>query len=408
MIWQFASRYFRAKKSTNAINIIAWVSVSAIAVGAGALIVILSVFNGFEGLVKSLYTTFYPSVKISAVTGKSITLTAAQLKQIAAVKGVADMTEVVEEKAVLRYGEGDQTIAILKGVDNNYNKVAAVDKSIAHGKFDTGDENGYKAILGVDLELALGVDLERDLTPVSVYLPRRNVKSVTTPEDALGSGILYPSGSFAIQQEFNSKYVITNISFMRGLLGMNNDEMSALEVKGVSGLDDVVLKQRLQAVLGNGFTVETRYEQNQALYAIMQTERWAVYVIMSFILVIAAFNMIGSLYMLVMEKRKDITILNAMGARSRLIMRIFLTEGLIIAGIGTVIGFGISIVFCLLQQKFGFIKLEEDSFLVSAYPVSMHISDFILVSVTILVIGMAASWYPAKRAARQHMELKAT
>lgn len=408
MIWQFASRYFRAKKSTNAINIIAWVSVSAIAVGAGALIVILSVFNGFEGLVKSLYTTFYPSVKISAVSGKSITLTPAQLKQIGAVNGVADMTEVVEEKAVLRYGEGDQTIAILKGVDNNYNKVAAVDKSIAHGKFDTGDENGYKAILGVDLELALGVDIERDLTPVSVYLPRRNVKSVTTPEDALGTGILYPSGSFAIQQEFNSKYVITNIAFMRGLLGMNGDEMSALEVKGVPGLDDMVLKQRVQAVLGNGYNVETRYEQNQALYAIMQTERWAVYVIMSFILVIAAFNMVGSLYMLVMEKQKDITILNAMGARSRLIMRIFLTEGLIIAGIGTLIGFGISIVFCLLQQKFGFIKLEEDSFLVSAYPVSMHISDFILVSVTILVIGVVASWYPAKRASKQNIELKAT
>lgn len=408
MIWQFASRYFRAKKSTNAINIIAWVSVSAIAVGAGALIVILSVFNGFEGLVKSLYTTFYPSVKISAVTGKTITLTAAQLKKIAAVKGVADMTEVVEEKAVLRYGQGDQTIAILKGVDNNYNKVAAVDKSIAHGSFDTGDENGYKAILGVDLELALGVDIERDLTPVSVYLPRRNVKSVTTPEDALGSGILYPSGSFAIQQEFNSKYVITNIAFMRGILGMNNDEMSALEVKGVPGLDDMVLKQRLQAALGNEYTLETRYEQNQALYAIMQTERWAVYVIMSFILVIAAFNMIGSLYMLVMEKRKDITILNAMGARSRLIMRIFLAEGLIIAGIGTLIGFGISIAFCLLQQRFGFIKLEEDSFLVNAYPVSMHISDFILVSVTIIVIGVAASWYPARRAARQHLELKAT
>jgi lipoprotein-releasing system permease protein len=408
LIWQFASRYFRAKKSTNAINIIAWVSVSAIAVGAGALIVILSVFNGFEGLVKSLYTTFYPSVKISAVSGKTIALTAAQLKQIAAVKGVADMTEVVEEKAVLRYGEGDQTIAILKGVDENYNKVAAVDKSIAHGKFDTGDENGYKAILGIDLELALGVDIERDLTPVSVYLPRRNVKSVTTPEDALGSGILYPSGSFAIQQEFNSKYVITNIAFMRGLLGMNGDEMSALEVKGVPGLDDMILKQRLQAALGNDYTIETRYEQNQALYAIMQTERWAVYVIMSFILVIAAFNMIGSLYMLVMEKQKDITILNAMGARSQLIMRIFLTEGLIIAGIGTLIGFGISIVFCLLQQKFGFIQLEEDSFLVSAYPVSMHISDFILVSVTIIVIGVAASWYPARRAAKQHIELKAT
>lgn len=408
MIWQFASRYFRAKKSTNAINIIAWVSVSAIAVGAGALIIILSVFNGFEGLVKSLYSTFYPSVKISAVTGKTITLTPAQLKQIAAVKGVADMTEVVEEKAVLRYGEGDQTIAILKGVDSNYNKVAAVDKSIARGKFDTGDENAYKAVLGIELEIALGVDVERDMTPVSVYLPRRNVKSVTTPEDALGSGVLYPSGSFAIQQEFNSKYVITNIDFMRGLLGMNEDEMSALEVKGSPGLDDMVLKHRLQAILGNGYTIETRYEQNQALYAIMQTERWAVYVIMSFILVIAAFNMIGSLYMLVMEKQKDITILKAMGARPLLITRIFLTEGMIIAGIGTLIGFVISILFCMGQQRFGWIKLEEESFLVSAYPVSMHVSDFILVSVTIIVIGVGASWYPATRAGKQDIELKAT
>lgn len=408
MIWQFASRYFRAKKSTNAINIIAWVSVSAIAVGAAALIIILSVFNGFEGLVKSLYSTFYPSVKISPVTGKSITLTQAQLRQIAGVKGVVFMTEVVEEKAVLRYGQGDQTIAILKGVDSNYNKVAAVDKSISRGQFDTGDENGYKAVLGVELELALGIDLERELTPISVYLPRRNVSNVTVPEDALGSGILYPAGAFTIQQEFNSKYVITNIAFMRELLGMGADEMSALEVKGATGLDDMQLKQRLQAVLGNGYNIQTRYEQNQALYAIMQTEKWAVYVIMSFILVIAAFNMIGSLYMLVMEKQKDITILKAMGARSRLITRIFLAEGMIIAGIGTAIGFGISIVFCLLQQKFGLIQLDEASFLVNAYPVSMHFSDFILVSITIIVIGGLASWYPARRAGKQDIELKAT
>jgi lipoprotein-releasing system permease protein len=408
LIWQFASRYFRAKKSTNAINIIAWVSVSAIAVGAGALIIILSVFNGFEGLVKSLYSTFYPSVKISAVSGKSITLTPEQLRQIAGVKGVAHMTEVVEEKAVLRYGQGDQTIAILKGVDSNYNKVAEVDQSIARGAFDTGNEDAYKAVFGVELELALGIDVERELTPVSVYLPRRNVSTVTMPEDALGSGVLYPSGSFAIQQEFNSKYVITNIAFMRSLLGMNENEMSALEVKGEPGLDNMVLKQRVQAVLGNGYTVQTRYEQNQALYAIMQTEKWAVYVIMSFILVIAAFNMIGSLYMLVMEKQKDITILKAMGARPGLITRIFLAEGMIIAGFGTLIGFGISILFCVLQQKFGLIRLEEESFLVSAYPVSMHLGDFILVSVTIIVIAVAASWYPATRAGRQGIELKAT
>ncbi|SFW38079.1 ABC transporter permease [Chitinophaga sancti] len=408
MIWQFASRYFSAKKSTNAINIIAWVSVSAIAVGVAALIIVLSVFNGFEGLVKSLYSSFYPSVKVSPVSGKSLRLSPVQLKQIAGVKGVAYMTEVIEEKAVLRYGDGDQTIAILKGVDSNYNKVAAVNKSIARGHYDTGDELAYRAVLGLELEMALGVDVERSLVPLTVYLPRRNITNVTTPEEALGSGVLYPAGSFAIQQEFNSKYVITHIDFMRGVLGMAQDEMSALEIKAMPGVSDNDLKSRLQQLLGNGYHLETRYEQNQSLYAIMQTEKWAVYVIMSFIMVIAAFNMIGSLYMLVMEKQKDITILKAMGARSSLITKIFLAEGLIIAMIGTLIGFFISVVFCLLQQRFGLVKLEGQSFLVNSYPVSMHLSDFLLVSVTIIVIGVAASWYPARRAGRQQVALKAT
>lgn len=408
MIWQFAFRYFRAKKSTNAINIISWVSVTAIAVGAGALIIILSVFNGFEGLVKSLYSSFYPSVKVSAVSGKTIHLTSQQLKQIAGIRYVSQMTQVVEEKAVLRYGEGDQTIAVLKGVDSNYNKVAQVDKSIARGRFDVGDEMAYRAVLGVELEGALGVDVEHSLIPMTVYLPRRNVSSMVLPEDALSSGVLYPAGSFAIQQEFNSKYVITNIAFMRQLLEMDANEMSALEIKGKTGVEDKVLKNNVLSVLGAGYKVETRYEQNQALYAIMQTEKWAVYVIMSFILVISAFNMIGSLYMLVMEKQKDITILKAMGARSKMITGIFLAEGLIIAGIGTAIGFGISIGFCLLQQQFGLIRLEGTSFLVSAYPVSMHLIDFVLVSVTIIVIGVGASWYPARRAGRQGIELKAT
>lgn len=408
MIWQFAFRYFRAKKSTNAINIIAWVSVTAIAVGAAALIVILSVFNGFEGLVKSLYSSFYPSVKVSAVSGKVIHLTDKQLQKIAVLNGVSHMTQVVEEKAVLRYGDGDQTIAILKGVDSSYNKVAQVDQKIERGRFDVGEDPVYRAVFGVELEMALGVDVEKAMIPVTVYLPRRNATSLATPEDALSSGILYPSGSFAIQQEFNSKYVITNIAFMRQLLDMNANQMTALEIRGKAGLEDRILKARVIQVLGAGYKVETRYEQNIALYAIMQTEKWAVYVIMSFILVIAAFNMIGSLYMLVMEKKKDITILKAMGARRRLITRIFLAEGMIIAGTGTAIGFVLSIIICVLQQQFGIIKLEGNSFLVEAYPVSMHFADFLLVSVTIMVIAFVASWYPARRAGRHGIELKST
>jgi lipoprotein-releasing system permease protein len=407
MVWQFASRYFRAKKSTNAINIIAWVSVVAIAVGAGALIVILSVFNGFEGLVKSLYSSFYPAIKIAPASGKTIILTPAQLQQISAVPGVAHFSEVIEEKAVLRYGD-EPTIAVLKGVDSGYNNVTDVKSNIVRGRFDTGDSVAYRAVLGLELEGALGVDVVHSLAPVTVYLPRRNVNAFVTPEDALNNGVLYPTGTFAIQQEFNSKYVITNIEFLRKLLELGDDEMSALEIGSRAGVNEKLLKGKLEQLLGKGYKVQTRYEQNQSLYAIMQTEKWAVYVILSFIMIIAAFNMIGSLYMLVIEKQKDITILKAMGARKSLIMRIFLAEGLIIAGIGTVVGFGLGISFCLLQQRFGIIKLEGTSFLVDAYPVSMHAADFLLVFVTIMVIGVAASWYPARRAAVEAITLKAT
>lgn len=407
MVWQFASRYFRAKKSTNAINIIAWVSVVAIAVGAGALIVILSVFNGFEGLVKSLYSSFYPAVKIAPVTGKTIILTPAQLQQISAVQGVAHFSRVIEEKAVLRYGD-EPTIAVLKGVDSSYNYVTDVKSNIIRGRFDTGDSVAYRAVLGLELEGALGVDVVHSIAPVTVYLPRRNVNAFVTPEDALNNGVLYPAGTFAIQQEFNSKYVITNIEFLRNLLQMGADEMSSLEIGTRAGVNDNLLKAQLEKLLGSKYKVQTRYEQNQSLYAIMQTEKWAVYVILSFIMIIAAFNMIGSLYMLVIEKQKDITILKAMGARKSLIMRIFLAEGLIIAGIGTALGFGLGTTFCLLQQHFGIIKLEGTSFLVDSYPVSMHAADFVLVFITIMVIGIAASWYPARRAAVEAITLKAT
>lgn len=407
MVWQFASRYFRAKKSTNAINIIAWVSVAAIAVGTGALIVILSVFNGFEGLVKSLYSSFYPAIKVAPASGKTILLSPSQLQEVAQVPGVASFSEIVEEKAVLRYGD-EPTIAILKGVDSNYNNVTDVKSNIVRGRFDIGDEVAYRAVLGLELEGALGVDVVRSLAPVTVYVPRRKVNAFVTPEDALNNGVLYPTGTFAIQQEFNSKYVITHIDFLRKLLELAPDEMSALEIAAKPGVDQIILKDRLQRLLGNKYKVQTRYEQNQSLYAIMQTEKWAVYVILSFIMIIAAFNMIGSLYMLVIEKQKDITILKAMGARRSLIMRIFLAEGLIIAGIGTLLGFVLGGGFCLVQQHFGIIKLEGTSFLVDAYPVSMHAADFLLVFVTIVVIGLAASWYPARRAAVEAIALKAT
>lgn len=407
MIWQFALRYFRARKSTSAINIIAWVSVGAIAVGTAALITVLSVFNGFTGLVKSLYSSFYPTLKVAPATGKTILLTAAQLKEIAAIPGVAHFSQTIEEKAVLRFGN-EQTIAVLKGVDAEFKAVAGVQDKIVRGKFDL---TNYQAVFGMGIESALGVDVEHSLVPVNVYMPKRDAGSnlnAVLPEEALSSGVIYPVGTFAIQQEFDSKYILTDISFLRNLLDMAPGEMSSLELSLKPGFSENKVKRKVQELLGDSVKVLTRVEQNATIYNVMQTEKWVVYVFLSFILVIAAFNMIGSLSMLVIEKQKDITILKAMGSRNSLIQRIFLMEGLIIAGAGSIIGFTLAITICLLQQHFGLVKLGGGSFLIDAFPVEMHLDDFILVSVTILVIGVLASWYPAKRAARQEITLKAT
>lgn len=409
MIWQFALRYFRARKSTSAINIIAWVSVAAIAVGTAALITVLSVFNGFTGLVKSLYSSFYPALKVMPSSGKTILLTDAQLKEIAAVPGVAHFSQSIEEKAVLRYGE-DQTIAVLKGVDRQFVQVAGVQDKIVRGEFDLGQENGFSAILGIGIETALGVDVEHSFVPVNVYMPKRDAGvsfNAAMPEQSLNSGVIYPVGTFAIQQEFDSKYVLTDIGFLRNLMNLRPGEMSSLEISLQPGASEKRTKRSIQALLGDQAKVLTRVEQNATIYNVMQTEKWVVYVFLSFILVIAAFNMIGSLSMLVIEKQKDITILKAMGGRNGLIQRIFLGEGLIIAGAGSVLGFTIAITICLLQQRFGLVKLGGGSFLIDAFPVEMHWEDFVLVIVTILVIGVLASWYPASRAAKQEITLKA-
>ncbi|QEH40390.1 ABC transporter permease [Chitinophaga sp. XS-30] len=409
MIWQFALRYFRARKSTSAINIIAWVSVAAIAVGTAALITVLSVFNGFTGLVKSLYSSFYPALKVMPSSGKTILLTDAQLKEIAAVPGVAHFSQSIEEKAVLRYGE-DQTIAVLKGVDRQFVQVAGVQDKIVRGEFDLGQENGFSAVLGIGIETALGVDVEHSFVPVNVYMPKRDAGisfNAAMPEQSLNSGVIYPVGTFAIQQEFDSKYVLTDIGFLRNLMNLRPGEMSSLEISLQPGASEKRAKRSIQALLGDEAKVLTRVEQNATIYNVMQTEKWVVYVFLSFILVIAAFNMIGSLSMLVIEKQKDITILKAMGGRNSLIQRIFLGEGLIIAGAGSVLGFTIAITICLLQQRFGLVKLGGGSFLIDAFPVEMHWEDFVLVIVTILVIGVLASWYPASRAAKQEITLKA-
>ena len=405
MNFLFAWRYFKSKKTTNAINIIAWVSVVAISIVTAAIIIVLSVFNGFENLVKGLYSDFYADIKISAKSSKNLTLSQAELIAIKNTNGVANYSCIVEEKAVL-LNDGQQSIIVLKAVDSNYTKVNKISEYIQRGNFKTGDKSYPQIILGAGIENAIGADVEHQFTPLLLYLPNRNSKTSITSLESFNSATIVPAGTFLVQQEFDNKYAFTNIDFAKYMLDLTNDEYTSVEIKIASNTNAESVKKSLQQLLKSNFIVETRYEQNKSLYKIMQIEKWFIYALLSLILVIAAFNIVGALTMLVLEKQKDIHILKAMGASDNLIQKIFLTEGFLLAFIGGLSGIILAIIVCIAQQQFHFIKLEGGTFIIDYYPVKMLFTDFALTISTITIIAFIASWIPANKAAKEIQQLK--
>ena len=403
MNWLFAWRYFRAGKSTNAINIIAWISMIAIAVGTAALIIVLSVFNGFEDLVKGLYADFYADMRMIPASGKTFHISSQQIQQIAKTKGVAVISYVAEEKAVLNGVY--QSIVTLKGVDAQYTAINKINtpQHIIRGKFLLGDMANPQLVVGAGIESAAGVDVERGIYPAILFLPNKQAAKLSG-DDGLNSFKVLPSGTFAVQQDFDNKYVFSNLAFVKFMLGMQADEFSSIEMK-IDG-DAMLVKAELQLQLGKGFQLETRYEQNRSLYAVMQVEKWVIYGILSLILVVAAFNMIGALTMLVLEKQKDIAVLKAMGASNRLIQQIFLSEGLLLAGIGGTSGLLLATMVCWVQIKFKLIKLGGSSFIIDYYPVKMAPADFLLVGGTVVLIALIAAIIPSRKASMQLFSLK--
>lgn len=379
----------------------------AIAVGATALIIVLSVFNGFEDLVKSLYSSFYPEIKVAPMEGKTMLVSPDKLDSLSRMYGVRYVSRALEEKALIKYND-EKAIAVLKGVDSNYSRVTGIAGTMVRGTFDVGGVSSPGAVVGVGIEGALGIDIKRNFLSLLVYLPRASVQSFAFPEQAFYVGQLSPSGTFAIQQDFDNKYVLTDLGYMQTLMGMPSAEISSIEISLIPGTDVEKAEAAISGLFqGKKYLVQNRFEQNRSLYTVMQTEKWFVYAILLFIFAIAAFNVVGSLSMLVLEKRKDITILKAMGAGQGLIQRIFLAEGLLIATVGAALGTVVALLICLGQQYFGWVKLGGGTFVVDAYPISMHFPDFLLVWCTILVIALAASWYPALKAAHQPVDLKA-
>ncbi len=405
MTFLFAWRYFRSKKSVNAINIIAWISVLAIAVGTAALIIVLSVFNGFEDIVKGLYGDFYSDIRVTPAKGKLMEMSPDQMSRLAKTPGLSHLSFYVEEKAVLVNGDY-QTIAVLKGVDDRYPLVNRINTHMVRGKFTTGTTETPFLVLGAGLSNAIGADPENPFSnEVVLYLPNRKAKNFSSL-DAMHSYALPASGIFTVQQEFDDKYAFTNLGFMQYMLDLPPATFSGIEISLQPGVSPDIFKGQLAKLLGSNFSVQSRYEQNQSLYSIMQIEKWVIYGILSLILLVAAFNMIGALTMLVLEKQKDIAVLKAMGANNSLIQRIFLSEGLVLAAVGGISGMVIAFIICFLQMKFHLISLTGNTFIIDYYPVKMNIADFLLVSLTVFIVAMVAAWIPSRKAAAQYYSLK--
>lgn len=412
MNFLFAWRYFKAKKTTNAINIISWISIVAIIIGTTALILVLSVFNGFEGLVKSLYSSFYPDVKISPVSGKQIVLTAEQLQKLRSVKEVKAVSLVVEEKALLQSKANDadsadyQSIVYLKGVDSNYTLVTTVADNLLGGNFNTGTEDKPLLILGAGVENAVHVQSESNIRPLTVYMPRKGAVSLNDPLQSLSEEAVNTSGTFIIQQDFDNKYAITNLAFVKRMLGMNASSYSGAEVAVTNGADADDVRDEIKTLLGKNYSVQNRFEQNASLFSVMRIEKWIIYAILSLILIVAAFNMVGALTMLVLEKKQDISVLHALGASRNFIQKIFLSEGLLLAIIGGGAGMLLAFLIGFLQTKYHLIPLQGSTFMIDYFPVKMVLSDFLLVALTVMIIALIASWIPARKAALQQFVLR--
>lgn len=389
-----AKRYLVAKKSHNAINIIAAISLAGIAVGTMALIVVLSVFNGFDNVVKSLINSFNPDIKIILTEGKSFAADEALLDRIASVKGVASLATVLEDKALLRYDER-QTIAIVKGVSREYADVSGIDSMIVEGDFVLNSNGQPLAIIGKGIDIFLNVILNSP-RQMGIYVPRRTGKVSLEPESAVNRKYLNVAGVFLIEQDYDSKYILVPLAFAQDLFEYPG-KLNAIEIRLEKNANLQSVQQQIGLIMGENFRVQNRYQQNEVFYKTMQMEKWAIFLILIFILMVASFNVIGTLTMLILEKKTDILTLRNMGASVSLINRIFLFEGWLVSVIGAVIGLAAGLLICWLQITFKLIRLQgSGTFIIDAYPVLIKPFDIAAVAVAVIIIGFLAAWFPIR------------
>lgn len=390
-----ARRYLFSKKSHNAINVISMVSVCGVVVATIALVCALSVYNGFNDLVSTLFSTFDPELKITPRTGKVFDPMEKKFQSVKTMNSIAVWSEVLEDNALVRY-DNRQVVAVVKGVSDNFDKLASIDSVLIDGHFVLKDDVVNYAVPGVGLASALGVNAGY-LSPMELYAPKRDGNiNLSNPATSFQISYAYVGGVFCInQQVYDENYMLVPLSLARELFKYDT-EVSSIEVKLTPESDLFDVKDEISSLLGPEFIVQDRFEQQESSYKMMQIEKWMTFLILSFILAIALFNVVGSLSMLMIEKQEDVRTLRNMGADDKLISRIFLFEGWMIAGFGALIGIVIGIVLCLIQQELGLLKLGQTAgaFIIDAYPVRVALSDVFTVFFTVVSIGFIAAWYP--------------
>ena len=384
-----------SKKSHNSINIISGISASGVAIGTMALVCVLSVFNGFESLISDMFSAFDPDLKITLSQGKTFDVNSPELGQVRKLKSVAYFTEVIEENALLRFKD-KQMPATVKGVSPDFQKMTRIDSIMYDGKFMLYDGAFQRAVPGVGVAGILGLGAQF-IDPLLIYAPRRSSKiNLLRPENSFNQVSTFVSGIFAVQQlQYDDHYVLVSIDLARDLFEYEKTKVTAIELKLASGADKDAVQSQIKNILGEKYQVKNRYEQQESFFKIMLIEKWITYLILCFILLIASFNIIGSLSMLIIDKKADIETLRNLGANNQLIKRIFLFEGWMISAVGALVGIGLGGMLCLLQEHFGFLKLGN-GYVVDAYPVVTNFMDMILVFVTVLVMGFLAAYYPVR------------
>lgn len=387
-----AKRYLVSKKSNNAINIISWISIIAIAVTTGALVVILSAMNGLTGTVANLYNTFEPDIRITAAKGKYFVVPGKLSAELKAIKGIRTISYSLSDKVLIKNVD-KQALVVVKGVDENFNRITMIDSAVVEGRYGLNTGKAKNILLGRGVANQLGINLNVFVSDLSIFSPVRGKVNSLNPEDNLNQVFCTPSGIFSLNDELDYQYAFVSLNTARELFDIP-EKVSAVEIACAAGETDAVM-EILKEKLGAAFIVKNRYQLNDVLFKSLETEKLATFIILAFILVIATFNIIGALTMLIIEKRKDIKTLYSMGADLGLIRSIFMREAFLISGIGAFIGLSIGLVVCWMQIRFHLVKFGSE-FILPYYPIEMQVKDFVWIFGLIMLISFFAALYPVR------------